>query len=105
MEETAAQYAGISVKVSVVSAADAAKPTDEHCETVRRLTQAVQSVYGITPHCVGIGGGTVAAYFRKKGLPAAVWASVDSTCHMPNEFSRISKTIGDAQVLASMLFD
>ena len=43
--------------------------------------------------------------FRNRGLPAAVWASVVPTYHLANEYSVISRTLGDAQVLARMLFD
>ena len=49
--------------------------------------------------------GMVAVGFRDMGIPAAVWASVVPTYHLANEYSLISRTIGDAQVLARMLFD
>ncbi|MFR0873877.1 MAG: hypothetical protein ACLSHC_03950 [Bilophila wadsworthia] len=47
----------------------------------------------------------MAVGFRDMGIPAAVWASVVPTYHLANEYSLISRTIGDAQVLARMLFD
>ena len=74
------------------------RPTAKWCSGIREI-------YGIEPHCDGSGGGTVAVGFRDMGIPAAVWASVVPTYHLANEYSLISRTIGDAQVLARMLFD
>ena len=74
------------------------RPTAKWCSAIREI-------YGIEPHCDGSGGGTVAVGFRDMGIPAAVWASVVPTYHLANEYSLISRTIGDAQVLARMLFD
>ena len=48
----------------------------------------------------GIGGGTVAAFFRKAGLPAAVWMTANDCAHQPNEFCFLSHILGDAKVLA-----
>ena len=74
-------------------------------EVVLRLSAGIREIYGIEPHCDGSGGGTVAVGFRDMGIPAAVWASVVPTYHLANEYSLISRTLGDAQVLARMLFD
>jgi succinyl-diaminopimelate desuccinylase len=49
---------------------------------------------------MGIGGGTVAAYFRAAGIPAAVWSRLDDTAHMPDEYCRLTNLVGDAQVMA-----
>ena len=83
--------------------ASPATPPDS--EVVLRLSAGIREIYGIEPHCDGSGGGTVAVGFRDMGIPAAVWASVVPTYHLANEYSLISRTIGDAQVLARMLFD
>ena len=73
--------------------------------TAKWCSAGIREIYGIEPHCDGSGGGTVAVGFRDMGIPAAVWASVVPTYHLANEYSLISRTIGDAQVLARMLFD
>jgi succinyl-diaminopimelate desuccinylase len=50
----------------------------------------------------GIGGGTVAALFRKAGLPAAVWLTVQDTAHQPNEYCLIKDVLQDAKVFATL---
>jgi succinyl-diaminopimelate desuccinylase len=42
----------------------------------------------------------VAAFFRKAGLPAAVWMTANDCAHQPNEFCFLSHLLGDAKVLA-----
>jgi succinyl-diaminopimelate desuccinylase len=54
---------------------------------------------------MGIGGGTVAAFFREAGLPAAVWSTCADTAHQPNEFCLISHVITDAKVFATIYQD
>jgi succinyl-diaminopimelate desuccinylase len=49
---------------------------------------------------MGIGGGTVAAVFRRAGLPAAVWSTIDDVCHQPNEYCVIDYMVNDAKVFA-----
>jgi succinyl-diaminopimelate desuccinylase len=49
---------------------------------------------------VGIGGGTVAAYFRRSGFEAACWSRTDETAHQPNEYCVIDNMLGDAKVFA-----
>lgn len=67
------------------------------------LCEAVSATYGCTPRAIGVGGGTVAALLRDKGLPALVWSCLENTCHQPNERSSITATCKDAQVFARML--
>jgi succinyl-diaminopimelate desuccinylase len=45
-------------------------------------------------------GGTVAAHFRRKGFPVAVWSRIHETAHQPNEYTDIPFIIGDAKVFA-----
>lgn len=103
--EAVAERHGMTVDVSVVQSAPAAPATPSDSEVVRRLMRGIREVYKVTPHCMGSGGGTVAAGFRHLGIPAAVWSTVTPTYHLANEYSRISRTLGDAQVFAHMLFD
>ncbi|MEM2118682.1 MAG: M20/M25/M40 family metallo-hydrolase, partial [Candidatus Bathyarchaeia archaeon] len=48
----------------------------------------------------GIGGGTCAAFFRKIGIPAAVWCTHDEMAHQPNEYAKIENMVNDAKVFA-----
>ena len=54
---------------------------------------------------MGIGGGTVAAFFRRAGLPAAVWCTVSDTAHQPNEYCLISNILTDAKIFACLYLD
>ena len=67
---------------------------------VKALQQAIRQVYAREALPQGIGGGTVAAFFRKAGLPAAVWMTANDCAHQPNEFCFLSHLLGDAKVLA-----
>ncbi|MCD6372386.1 MAG: M20/M25/M40 family metallo-hydrolase, partial [Thermococcus sp.] len=49
-----------------------------------------------------IGGGTFAAYFRKLGIPAVVWATLDEMAHQPNEYAKIDNMVEDAKVMAAL---
>ena len=67
------------------------------------LRKAIQAVYGHEATNIGVGGGTVAALLRQKGLPALVWSCLENSCHQPNERSSITATCKDAQVFAHLL--
>jgi succinyl-diaminopimelate desuccinylase len=103
--ERAARESGVEVAVEVVHAAPAAPGAPADSPLVRRLCRGIRAVYHTEPRLVGSGGGTVAGVARGLGLCAVAWARVTPTCHEPNECSSIAHTIGDAQVMASMLFD
>jgi succinyl-diaminopimelate desuccinylase len=72
---------------------------------VTALQRAIRRVYGREATPRGIGGGTVAAFFRQAGLPAAVWMTVSDTAHQPNEFCLLSNLLGDARVLAHVFWE
>jgi len=78
----------------------AAPPTSNDAPVVIALRQAIDAVYQRQAKPMGIGGGTVAAVFRRAGYPAAVWSTSDETAHQPNEYAIISNILGDAQVFA-----
>ena len=94
---------GTSTVVSSIQRQDAAPPTPVDAPVVRALERAVKAVYEVEARPMGIGGGTVAAYIRKKGFNAAVWARMDETMHGPNEYCIIDNLVGDAKVFAYLL--
>jgi succinyl-diaminopimelate desuccinylase len=96
---------GVTVTLSDVQAEQAAPATSSDSDVVHRLTRAIRAEYGVEARPMGVGGGTVGAILRKRGLPVAVWSTLVPNPHTPNEASRISRTIGDAKVVARMLFD
>jgi succinyl-diaminopimelate desuccinylase len=97
--ETAEKF-GVSLSVEVVQELKSAPPTDPEAPVVKALVAAISRVYGREARPQGIGGGTVAAFFRQQQLPAAVWMTVSHTAHQPNEFCLVSNMVGDARVLA-----
>ncbi len=96
---------GVRISFSHVVREQAAPASPAGCEVVTRLAAALREERGIEPRVIGIGGGTVAAAFRKRGLPAACWSTLLNTAHQPNEHSSISNTIADARVFARLLLD
>ncbi|MFW5857348.1 MAG: M20 family metallo-hydrolase [Planctomycetota bacterium] len=75
-------------------------PTSAEAPVVRALAAAVRDVVGVEAEPRGIGGGTVAACFRRRNLPAAVWGSIDQMAHQPNEYCVLAQLVRDAKVFA-----
>ena len=100
MATEAAGKFGVTVDVETVQTLASAPPTSPEAPVVKALEQAIQQVYGRQALPQGIGGGTVAAFFRKAGLSAAVWMTANDCAHQPNEFCFLSHLLGDAKVLA-----
>jgi len=100
MATAAAGKFGVSVEVEPVQTLASAPPTAPEAPVVKALQQAIRQVYGREAIPKGIGGGTVAAFFRQQGLPAAVWMTANDCAHQPNEFCFLSHLLGDAKVLA-----
>jgi succinyl-diaminopimelate desuccinylase len=98
--EAAAEKFGVTLEVSPVQTLASAPPTAPDAPVVKALQQAIRQVYGREATPQGIGGGTVAAFFRQQGLPAAVWMTANDCAHQPNEFCFLSHILGDAKVLA-----
>lgn len=96
---------GVSITFASVVREQAAPATAGDCEAVRRLQSALKDARGLEARMIGIGGGTVAASFRKRGLPAVCWSTLMHTAHQPNEHASISATIADARVFAHLLFE
>jgi succinyl-diaminopimelate desuccinylase len=96
---------GVTLKVEAVQEQPSPPPTSPEAPVVLALKRAIREVYGREARPQGIGGGTVAAFFRQAGLPAAVWMTVNHTAHQPNEFCTLSQLLGDAQVLAHVFLE
>jgi len=79
---------------------DAPMPTPQDSLVVKMLKEAIRYVKGREAKPMGIGGGTVAAFFRKRGLPAAVWVTMPDSAHQPNEYCHISSILNDAKVFS-----
>jgi succinyl-diaminopimelate desuccinylase len=100
--EIAAKY-GVTVECEPIMWEQAAPATPADSEIAVRTMASVRKVYDNNPRTVGVGGGTVAAFLRRKGHNAVVWSTLFHNAHQPNEWSSIKSTIGDAKVIADML--
>ena len=97
------QKTGAKIELEV-SRNDAAPTTSPDSEIVKLLTKSVREVLGIEPQTGGIGGGTFAALFRRKGIPAVVWSQeCDGVAHQPDEFTEIKYLVNNAKVFALMM--
>jgi succinyl-diaminopimelate desuccinylase len=90
----------VKIEVSTDQNEQAAPMTPVDSPVVSILLRAVKQVYGVEAKAEGIGGGTVAAIFRRNGIPAAVWSTLDDLAHQPNEYCKISNMMNDAKVFA-----
>ena len=91
---------GVTVEISTEQFEQAAPPTSPNALVVKVLTKAIKDVYNVDPQPKGIGGGTVAALFRRAGYDAVVWGKLDSSAHQPNEYSIIDNMVNDTKVYA-----
>ncbi|MBW1850661.1 MAG: M20 family metallo-hydrolase [Deltaproteobacteria bacterium] len=92
----------LQIDLETVHREDSTEPTSADAPVVQSLKRAIKRVSGKDAQPVGIGGGTVAAFFRKAGLPAAVWCTMCDTAHQPNEYALISNIITDAKIFACL---
>jgi len=102
--KTAAKF-GVTVTVDPVQELESAPATDPEAPVVQALVRAIREVYGREAKPQGIGGGTVAAFFRQRRLPAAVWMTVSHSAHQPNEFCLLSNLVNDARVMAHVFLE
>ena len=95
----------LNVTIETVNREDASNPTPSDAPVVKALTRAIKKVRGVDASTMGIGGGTVAAFFRRAGFNAAVWSTCLDIAHQPNEYCRITDIIDDTKVFASIFLD
>jgi succinyl-diaminopimelate desuccinylase len=93
---------GVTVDLTPVQKSDAPSPTPHDAPVVRALEEAVRDVYGIRAQPRGVGGGTVAAVFRRYDYPAAVWSRYCHMAHQPNEYCLVENMVGNANVYAHL---
>ncbi len=89
---------GVTVEVQTVQRASS-PATRPDAPVVTALAAAVRDVYGVEARTIGIGGGTVGAVLRARGIPSAVWSRIEETAHQPNECCLVPNMIGDAVVM------
>ncbi len=97
-----ARELNLKIDVEVFHRQGEAPPTPTDSPVVAVLAKAIKRVTGLTAKPMGIGGGTVAAFFREAGLPAAVWCTTSQTAHQPDEYCLIKNIITDAKIMATI---
>ncbi len=101
MKEVGERYR-LPISLSLHQHEQAAPITDEDSKVVTLLSDAIRQVLAVQPKVYGIGGGTCAAFFRKEGYNAAVWAKIDEAAHSANEYTWIENLIEITKVFALM---
>jgi len=95
----------LKIELETVQRQEAPAPTPIDSPVILALKRAIKVVTGRDAEPMGIGGGTVAAFFRKYGLPAVVWSTCADTAHQPNESCLIPDILTDAKVFAALYLD
>jgi succinyl-diaminopimelate desuccinylase len=98
-DQVAARH-GVTFSFESQQEAEAAPPTSPDADIVKLVARGARKIHGVKARPRGIGGGTVAAVFRRLGYPAVVYARQDEVAHQPNEYCILDNLIGDAKVFA-----
>jgi succinyl-diaminopimelate desuccinylase len=91
---------GAKIEVELKQREQNTNPTPMESPVVQKLKNALEQLRGLDAKPIGIGGGTVGAYFRRKGMHTAVWSTLDDLAHQPNEYCKIENMVNDAKVFA-----
>jgi len=94
---------GVIIEFEAIQEVQAPSPTPHDAPVVTALKSAIKEIYGIDAKPAGIGGGTVAAHFRQRGYPVAVWSRLNGLAHQPNEYCLISNMLENSKVYAHTL--
>jgi succinyl-diaminopimelate desuccinylase len=94
------QKTGAKIAVEVLQKQSSPSLVDANAEIVTLLKRALVVARGLEASVGGVGGGTCAAFFRKAGIPAVVWSTVDEVPHSPDEYARVANLVADAKVFA-----
>lgn len=103
--DTISSELDLKIEIETIQRQEAPTPTPTDAPVVQALKRAIKLVTGRDAEPMGIGGGTVAAFFRKYGLPAVVWSTCADTAHQPNESCLIPDILTDAKVFAALYLD
>ena len=95
-----AREEGVQVRLSLEQRLQAPPATPTDAPVVKALAAAIEQVKGRPARPGGVGGGTVAAFFRERGLPVAVWCTWPPTPHVPDEWCSLSALVEDTKVFA-----
>ena len=89
---------GAKIDLTPIQFEENVNPTSVNSEVVQKLRRALKELRSMEGKPIGIGGGTVGLYFRRKGINTAVWSTLDDMAHQPNEYCKIDNLVNDAKV-------
>jgi succinyl-diaminopimelate desuccinylase len=95
----------VQIEISPVHYLQSPAATSADAPVVKVLKNAIADVYGLEAFAGGVGAGTLAAYFRIKAYPVAVWSKTNQTAHQPDENCPIENMIGNAKVFAHIFLN
>ncbi len=93
---------GTHTTMEIENRLDTPAPTEPDAPVVKAMQRALKTTRNIEGNPLGLGGSTVAAFFRKAGYQAIVWSTVEGVAHQANEQALISNIIADADVYESL---
>ena len=91
---------GAKITLEIVQKQPAPMTVDGNAEIVTMLKKALEQARGVDAVVGGIGGGSCAAFFRKAGIPAVLWSTVDEVAHQHNEYCEIENMVADSKIFA-----
>jgi succinyl-diaminopimelate desuccinylase len=95
---------GVTIRYTIVQRVES-PATPQDSPLVGMLAKSIETVYGLKARPIGVGGGTVSAFFRNEGIHCAVWSKIDETLHQPNEYALLENILGDAKVMALLMLE
>ena len=91
------------IRLELVQKEQAAVPTSPDSEVAVKLAEALRK-RGEEPKLYGIGGGTCAAFFRRKGMSAVVWSTtIPEVAHQADEYCELDHILKDADTFSLIL--
>jgi len=99
VKETEKKYR-VQVQLEYPQFETAAPPTPADAPVATSIASAVKDLRKLKTRAIGIGGGTVAKFFRQAGFPCVVWSTMDDRAHTPDEYALIPHILEDAKVFA-----
>ena len=93
----------VKIDFEIPFRSDAANPTPADSQIVRLIENAAKEIFNVKIKPIGIGGQTVATWFRNKGFHVAVYSRTLSNEHEPDERCPISYMTDNTKLLAHVL--
>ena len=89
---------GAKIEIQSIQREQNSNPTPMESPIVQKLKTALKALRGLDAKPIGVGGGTVGAFFRRRGIHTAVWSTLDDLAHQPNEYCKIQNMVDDAKI-------